>query len=201
MAEHYYDKKQTSEFKPKLIKLNVFDQEFEMYTTGGVFSIRKLDLGTKLLLENIDLTNCCDVLDLGCGYGVVGVVLKKMNPNLLIVCSDVNERAVKLTKINAKHNRVKLKVFSSDVFDSTKFNEMKFDLILLNPPQTAGKKMCVKMIEESINYLREGGRLQIVARHQKGGRELSKVMKTVFGNVCDVAKGSGFRVYLSIRKF
>jgi len=73
----------------------------------------------------------------------------------------------------------------------------KFDVILLNPPQTAGKKICFQMIEESKLHLNEKGTLQIVARPKKGGETLAQQMLKVFGNAYEIAKGAGFKVYLS----
>ena len=73
----------------------------------------------------------------------------------------------------------------------------EFDTILLNPPQHAGKDVCMKMIENAIKYLKNGGLLQLVARHNKGGKSFEKKMKEVFGNVKDIAKKGGFRVYVA----
>jgi len=75
--------------------------------------------------------------------------------------------------------------------------EGKFDVILLNPPQTAGRKLCFRMIEESRKYLKKGGSLQLVARHNKGGRVLSEKMEEVFGNLETIARKGGYRVYVS----
>ena len=82
----------------------------------------------------------------------------------------------------------------SDGFENIKD---KFDTILLNPPQTAGKQLCQKLIEDSKQHLNPKGCLQLVARHNKGGKELSKKMFEVFGNMKEIAKGSGYRTYLS----
>ena len=102
-----------------------------------------------------------------------------------------------LTKKNLKLNDVKGKTIQSDGFK--KINE-EFDAVLLNPPQVAGKDVCFMLIEESFTHLNKGGNLQIVARHNKGGKTLSEKMRSVFGNVEETAKGSGYRVYLSLKK-
>lgn len=196
-TEHYYTKEQTSVFAPKLVRIRVAGIELDLYTSGGVFSPKKLDNGTKLLIENAEVKDGLKVLDLGCGYGVLGLVLKKLNPGIELVMTDVNPRAVKLAKMNAKHLKVDAEILQGDVFGNRALREMKFDIIFLNPPQTAGKKLCFRMIEESNDHLVGGGKLQIVARHQKGGKELAKKMQEVFGNTEENAKGSGFRVYLS----
>ncbi|MBW2968346.1 methyltransferase [Candidatus Woesearchaeota archaeon] len=205
-AEHYYTKQQTSRFEPKKIGLAVAGLEFEMYTAGGVFSPKKLDLGTKLLIEHAEVADGWKVLDLGCGYGAVGVAVKKKVRSAHVVMSDVNTRAAKLANMNLKLNRIAgseeagSEVLCSDGFQNKKLDAMRFDTILLNPPQTAGKQVCFRLIEESYEHLNQGGLLQLVARHQKGGKTLSKKMEEVFGNVKETAKGSGFRVYVSERK-
>ncbi len=200
MTEHYFSKKPTSVFKPEKVRMRLKIMEIELYTAGGVFSPKKLDLGTKLLIENATLKKGWKVLDFGCGYGVLGIVLKRLNPSIDVVMSDVNFRSVKLSEMNARLHKLEVEVFQSDVFQSKRFDGRLFDTIFLNPPQTAGKKVCFKMIEESKLHIVSGGLLQLVARHQKGGKMLSKKMEEVFGNVSDAAKGSGFRVYVSEKK-
>lgn len=205
MTDHYYSEKQNTPFKPEKIKVKVLGGEIEFYTSGGVFSPKKLDNGSRLLIENVELTgegfkDTESVLDLGCGYGVVGLVLKILNPTLEVTCVDVNERAIKLIGMNSRLNKVKVESFKSDKFDSKRFIDKKFDLILLNPPQSAGKDVCVEMIRLSIKYLNIGGRLEIVVRHQKGGKVLSGIMQEVYGNMEVVSKGSGFRVYRSVKE-
>jgi 16S rRNA G1207 methylase RsmC len=88
---------------------------------------------------------------------------------------------------------------NATVLDSDKYEgiDKKFDVILLNPPQTAGKETCFDMIEGAKEHLKKGGTLQLVARHQKGGRALSEKMKEVFGNVGVLNRKGGYRVYCS----
>jgi 16S rRNA G1207 methylase RsmC len=197
MVEHYYTKKQTSAFRPVKVPIRASGIETEFYTSGGVFSPRKLDLGTKLLIDAATIEKGWKVLDLGCGYGVVGILLKKQHPSIDLVMSDVNPRAVKLAKMNAKLHRIDADILQSDSFDNKELDTMRFDTILLNPPQTAGKDVCFQMIEQSKAHLKKQGTLQIVARSQKGGKQLSKKMKDTFNNIEETAKGSGYRVYVS----
>jgi len=200
MTEHYYTEKQKSEFKPKLIDIALSDIEFGLYTSGGVFSSKKLDLGTKLLIEQAIVKKGWKVLDLGCGYGVVGIAIKRLYTSSEVVLSDVNTRAIKLVRMNVKHNKIEAEVIHSDAFKNKKFDGVLFDTILLNPPQTAGKDVCFNMIEESKKHLCKGGLLQLVARTQKGGKHLSKKMEEVFGNVRETAKKSGYRIYVGENK-
>lgn len=197
VAEHYYTKDQNSLFTPTKIKVRLQGRVFELYTAGGVFSPKKLDKGTKLLIETAVVKDGWKVLDLGCGYGVLGIALKRQHPSIELVMSDVNSRAVKLAKMNIKLHRLEADVMQSNVYSNKRLAGMKFDTILLNPPQTAGKKVCFRMIEESREHLKKGGLLQTVARHQKGGKHLSQKMEEVFGNVQESGKGAGYRIYIS----
>ncbi|MBW2972545.1 methyltransferase [Candidatus Woesearchaeota archaeon] len=197
MAEHYFTKEPTSLFRPQKVRMAVAGTEIELYTAGGVFSPKQLDKGTRLLIKAAIVKKGWKVLDLGCGYGIVGIAIKKMNPSAEVVMSDVNSRAVKLARMNLEELKMEAAVLHSDAFSNKELDSMRFDTILLNPPQTAGKDVCFRLIEESKMHLVKGGLLQIVARSQKGGKQLSKHMEETFGNVRETAKGSGFRIYIS----
>ena len=170
------------------------DMQFTFSTGSGVFSKSGIDKGTQILIQFAQVPEQGALLDLGCGYGPVGIVMKKIHPDLEVVCSDINERAVFLAKKNAASNRVEVKTRQSDGFEKIKG---MFDCILLNPPQTAGKKICQKLMADSFEHLSKGGTLQIVARHNKGGKALSEFMQDVFGNMAVVKIKSGYRVYIS----
>ena len=188
---HYYSEKQDSPLIRNDIKIKVFDQVFSLTSAGGIFSKDGLDKASKLLIENSDIPKNAKVLDLGCGYGVVGISLLKKYDDLELTFSDVNERALLLTKENLKKQGLKGKVIKSDSFDNIK---EVFDYILTNPPIAAGRKKCYELIEQSHSHLKKGGSLYLVARHKKGGEMLQKKMEEHFF-VSVVAKGSGFRVY------
>ncbi len=194
MADHYYTKKPKSEMKLNTIRCNLLGNELEFLTGSGTFSISRVDKGTELLIKKCKINPEDSVLDLGCGWGVVGIAIKKAFPKTKITMTDVNERAVSLAKKNCKLNNVKCVVKSGDCYEGI---NGKFDVILLNPPQTAGKKVCLRMIEEAKDYLKPSGSLQVVVRHKKGGKSLSEEMEEFFGNMEVIAKGSGFRIYCS----
>lgn len=194
---HYYSEEQTSGFHIKKLNIKVGLDTFPMLSAPGVFSKKRLDKGTAVLLKYFIIENGWKVLDLGCGFGVIGVYVKRTYPDCEIVMSDVNRRATTLARKNLKLNNLKGKVISSDGFVKIKAD---FNTIILNPPQSAGKAVCFGLITYSIDHLKIGGSLQIVARHNKGGKVLSGKMREVFGNVEEIGKGSGFRVYFSRKK-
>lgn len=195
MNEHYYSEEQKSEFNPKKIITRLRDKELEFWTGAGVFSGKKIDKGSELLANKCTIKENWKVLDLGCGYGPIGISIAKAHPSTEVVLTDINKRAVNLSRMNKRLNKVSnISIVQGEMYDKVKG---KFDTILLNPPQTAGKDVCFKMIELAKNYLNKDGLLQIVARHQKGGKSLAAKMESVFGNVKDTSKKSGYRIYVS----
>jgi len=177
-----------------LVKAELCEQPMQFSTTWGLFSPRAIDDGSRLMLDHIKVNRDDNCLDIGCGYGPVGVILSKLYPKTEITMCDINERAIELASMNLKRNNVKARVIKSNLYEGV--NE-KFDIILSNPPQHAGKKTCFEIIVKAPNFLKKNGTLQVVARHQKGGKTLAKKMEEVFGNVETIGRKSGYQVYLS----
>ena len=195
--EHYYSEQQKSSLNLKKIRQKIKGKEFEFYIASGIFSKQKIDKGTLILAENMEINESSKILDIGCGIGILGIAAAKLF-NASVVMSDINKRAVMLAKMNVKLNNVKAEIYQGNLYEKIKKND--FDVILSNPPQTAGKDLCFQLIEQSKNYLKNGGNLQLVARNNKGGKTLSSKMKEVFGNVNVIAKKAGYWVYLSVKK-
>ncbi len=194
MVEHYFSEKPSTEFSKKLVTAVLLGVEFKFFTAKSVFSKLRVDKASKLLIENVEVKQGWNVLDLGCGYGVIGIALAKVY-NCKVWMTDINKRAVTLAKINAKLNNVKVKILQGWLYQPVK--HLKFDAIVVNPPISAGRSLCFEIIEKAPEHLKNQGSLQLVARHKKGGAMLEKKMLEVFGNVQVVAKKSGFRVYKS----
>ena len=192
--EHYYSSEQKSDLNIKRIRQKIKGTDFEFYTASGVFSKDKIDKGTLALAENMAIKKKSKVLDIGCGIGVLGIAAAKLFDSDAVM-ADMNKRAVMLAAKNAVLNSAKAEIHQGDLYEKIKDND--FDVVLSNPPQTAGKEICFKLIEQSKTYLKNNGTLQIVARHNKGGKTLSRKMEEVFGNVRVIARKSGYSVYLS----
>tara|TARA_Y100000310_G_scaffold325241_1_gene388441 strand:+ start:2158 stop:2745 length:588 start_codon:yes stop_codon:yes gene_type:complete len=193
MAEHYFTKKPSSRLNLKKIKVVISGVGYEFFSGSGVFSKSKVDFGSRVLAENMLVKENDDVLDLGCGIGVIGRVAREKTKGKVVLV-DINKRAVKLSKMNMK-GLDNVEVFQGSMYEN--LQGRKFDVILLNPPQTAGKKVCLTLISKAKDYLKKGGSLQLVARHNKGGESLSLYMKEVYGNLETLVKKGGYRVYLS----
>ncbi|MBI2657154.1 class I SAM-dependent methyltransferase [Candidatus Woesearchaeota archaeon] len=192
--KHYYSEQQESPLSLKKISQKIRKQELEFYTASGIFSKEKIDKGTSVLAESMVIGSNAKVLDIGCGIGILGIAAAKLF-NANIVMSDINKRAVMLAKKNAVLNGVKAEICQGNLYEKIKDGD--FDVVLSNPPQTAGKEICFELIDGSRNHLKNGGSLQLVARHNKGGNTLSRKMEEAFGNVKVIAKKSGYWVYFS----
>jgi 16S rRNA (guanine1207-N2)-methyltransferase len=195
---HYYSENQTSPLRLGKIRSILRNKEFEFYTGSGVFSKKKVDKGTELLVDKCVVKEDWKVLDLGCGYGVVGIVIGKIFPKTKVLMVDFNRRALKLAKMNLELNNVEnAEIKHSNLYSSVDGN---FNTIIVNPPITAGRKTCFDIIEGAKERLEKKGILQIVAKHRKGGKVLGEKMIDVFGNMDVIAKGAGYRIYTSMKK-
>lgn len=195
-ASHYYDSKPAQPKRHFLIRLNIRGQFLEFASSSGVFSKEKVDLGTLVLIDSLELPNSGEVLDMGCGYGAIGISIAKLYPSLKVTMVDVNPFAVKLVKENIERNGVtNAEAFHSDLYSL--LEERVFDAIVSNPPLAAGYKTIFPMIEGAFGHLKDGGFLQIVLR--KGVNAIPRKMEDVFQNVTTVSKKSGYRVFRSIK--
>jgi 16S rRNA G1207 methylase RsmC len=192
MMEHYFTRNPTSPLKFYEIKKKLRGLDFIFHTSTGVFCPKKVDCATKLLAENMIIAKGQDFLDLGSGYGVIGLVAAKSGAKVSM--SEINLRALMLIKKNIKENHAIAEVIDSNGFENIK---KSYDNICLNPPISAGMKLCQELIKESFAHLKKEGMLQVVARHNKGGSRLQDYMKEIFNNSEVIAKQGGFKVYAS----
>lgn len=196
-TEHYFTEKPTSELKTKTISSTIRSHNFTFTTPSGVFSFGTIDRASLLLAENAVIKENATILDLGCGWGFLGIVIKKIFPTTTVLMTDTNERALDFAQQNAKRNNVRITIIKSNLYSAVR--DQSFDAILTNPPMKAGRETCYKIIEQAKNYLNPNGTFQLVAFHKRGGAMLEKKMQEIFGNVETLAKKSGFRVYVSVK--
>jgi len=165
--------------------------EFKFKTDNGVFSKEKLDFGTRLLLENLPIKEMSgDILDLGCGYGVVSIILSKFI-NASFDAVDVNKRALHLMEMNVKDNDVNnINIFESDCYSNIDKNK-KYDYIITNPPIRAGKVVVYKMLKDARHYLKSNGYLYFVMRKDHGAKTAIKDVEDIYN--CEIIeKEKGF---------
>jgi len=190
---HYYSEKPDCKLEQKKINIILRGNKLELLLSSGVFSKSNVDKGTQLLIQSAIIQPKWKILDFGCGNGIVGIAIAKAYPDCGVLLSDVNERALETAQKNILLNNLKnAKAVKSDMFENIK---SKFDAILLNPPQTAGKEICFQMIEESKQHLNKSGLLQFVAREKKGGKALNNKMNDIFKNCLVIGESSGYNVY------
>ena len=191
MTEHYYAKNPGAAHDERGVIFEILGLKLKCTTDSGVFSREGLDMGTRILLEALpELTG--RALDLGCGWGPVGVALGKRYPGAELVLTDVNERAAELARRNLRDNGVtNARVVCGEGFENV---EGAFDLIALNPPIRAGKAVIYGLFADAAARLRAGGTLYIVIRKQQGAESAQKYLKTIYGEVERVSRDKGYWV-------
>jgi 16S rRNA (guanine1207-N2)-methyltransferase len=217
---HYFDKNPQAKDKPIEITTRINTIDFSFMTNSGVFSKNQLDFGSELLIKaflddnkkqvqgdkNIispgekSVTGQVEknVLDLGCGYGGVGIIIKRLLPGVTLNMTDINERALELARQNATRNLVKFaNIFASDALDET---QDKYDIILTNPPVRAGKSVVFKFYEASFSHLKPEGSLYVVIQKKQGAPSTEEKLKQLFGNCEVIDKKSGYRIFKSVRQ-
>lgn len=193
----YFDNDRNIKSEKRLINFNFDDRKFSIYSDNGVFSKDKFDYGTRVLLENIDINNLHGkVLDLGCGTGVVGIILGTLNKNIFIDMIDVNERAIELAKENVKLNNLNNNIFISDVYSNV---TEKYDFIITNPPIRAGKEVIRKFLLGAKEHLSNRGILFFVMRKDHGVKSMIKELEGIY-NIEIIAKEKGFYIVTCQKK-
>jgi 16S rRNA (guanine1207-N2)-methyltransferase len=197
--EHYFVANPKSRPRYGLIRTYLRGKPFEFLTASGVFSKQRVDLGTRLLIESMLLPKKGCALDIGCGYGAVGIGAAAFNPRLYVILVDVNARAVWLARQNVEKNIVNnAEVRRGCLYAPVK--DLIFDCVLSNPPVSAGMETVKAMIVEAPRHMACGGVFQMVVKSKIGGKRLRTIFEEAFGNVEVLARESGYRVLLSRRQ-
>lgn len=192
--EHYFTPQPTSESASREITTRLRGEEYRFVTEAGVFSRSRIDPGTRLLANSLPLPEQGKMLDLGCGYGPVGIAAAKEQPKLEVVMVDVNQRAAELAKLNARLNGVtNVDVRSGEDFQVAP--EQDFVIIATNPPIRAGKRVIYPLLTRAKEHLVPGGILYVVIRTRQGAASMEKHLETTYSRVETIARGSGYRVF------
>lgn len=194
--QHYYTKDPQIPHDIGKIDFNIRNVKLQFITDAGVFSKRGVDYGSQVMIKTLPEMNG-KVLDLGCGYGAIGITIAKLNPLCKVTMIDINERAVELAVKNAVLNNVQnTECFQSDAFDNVK--DM-YDVILCNPPIRTGKKVIYPMFENTIEYLNSSGSIYIVIQKKQGANSAMDKLQEVYGNCEAINKDGGYWILKSIK--
>ena len=196
MSDHYYSKKPTVQSEREQMNIFVRGTKLNLLTDRGVFSKKELDFGSRLLIETFEYPDVLGpLLDVGCGYGPVGLTLALGDASREVHMVDVNERALELSKENAKRNQVtNVSIYESFALDAV---DCQFASVITNPPIRAGKQTIFKIYEQAFNQLMSGGTLWVVIQKKQGAPSTQKKMQELFGNVETVAKERGYSIFRS----
>ena len=189
---HYFINDETVESKPRRISYSINGVDFSFESDNGVFSKNELDKGSELLIETLLPINLGEnILDIGCGIGVIGLTLAYFTPSLNVCLSDVNTRALSLCNANAATLKLsqRVTILQSDIYQKI---EGKFTSIVSNPPIRAGKKVTYEIYRGALEHLVDSGSLYIVVRKNQGAPSVKSYLEELFGNVALLAREKGY---------
>ncbi|BBI36049.1 class I SAM-dependent methyltransferase [Cohnella abietis] len=201
MNDHYYSNKPQSASNRQDFETLLRGFKLRLTSDAGVFSRDGVDYGSRVLIEGMEFPSDAKVLDIGCGYGPIGLIAARLAPQGHVTLIDINERAVELAKHNAKVNGVHNVSFAySDLFSAVEAET--FDVILSNPPIRAGKAVVHQLLEQSWARLNPGGKTWVVIQNKQGAPTARAKLEEVYGEdeVVEVGKDKGFRLYCCTRK-
>ena len=192
MNDQYFSREPASESRPMDCAFVYRGHSLRFRTDAGVFSRGELDTGTRLLLDALPDRLEGTVLDLGCGWGPIGIAVKAVWPETEVFLADVNLRALELSRGNAKSNGVQVTCVESDGMAA--FQGQRFDVILTNPPIRAGKTVIYRMFADAAGCLKPDGALYLVIRKQQGAESCLKYLNTLYRTTEKLDRSGGFWV-------
>lgn len=197
MANQYFENSSDLEHELKNFDFTLRGHNLKFTSDSGVFSRQTIDFGSRVLIEAIDFSNIPngDILDVGCGYGPIGLSLAKDQTTREVTMTDVNLRALDLAKKNAKTNQIdNVDIFESNIYESI---SDKYALVVSNPPIRAGKEVVSGIIADASKHLLPSGEVWIVIQKKQGAPSAKKLMKETYGNVEVVTREKGYYILKS----
>ena len=196
MSKMYYAENPDAAHDIHELRVELLGQKMTFLTDAGVFSKKMVDFGSQLLLKCLEVDEGETVLDVGCGYGPLGLSLAKAY-GVQATMVDINNRALDLARQNAERNKVEATIFQSNIYEQV---EGHFDHVISNPPIRAGKQVVHEIIEKSKDFLEIGGDLTIVIQKKQGAPSAKSKMEDVFGNCEIVKKDKGYYILRSVNE-
>ncbi|WP_153980062.1 class I SAM-dependent methyltransferase [Paenibacillus xylanilyticus] len=198
MSNHYYSDKPQVAHDRRATEAELRGWKLRFVTDAGVFSKSGIDYGSRVLIDAVELTAGAHVLDVGCGYGPIGLTAAKLVPEGHVTMIDINERAVELSRENAKANGItNVTVLQSNLLSEV--NQRDFDAVLTNPPIRAGKETVHTIFEQAYQHLKVGGSLWIVIQKKQGAPSAKAKLESLFGRVEEVTKDKGYRIFKAVK--
>ena len=200
--QHYYTQNPQSEEQTLSYRVQVLGREFQFKTNSGVFSKHGLDFGSRLLIETYIRENDSEerkkLLDFGCGYGPVGIIIGSFFSNDKITLADINRRALDAARHNAEQNScgAVCAILETDGFSNV---SSSFDCVLTNPPIRAGKEIVFSIYEGAYRHLNSGGKLHVVIQKKQGAPSSMEKMRTLFGNCEILERKAGYHILCSAK--
>ncbi|MCC3376661.1 class I SAM-dependent methyltransferase [Cohnella sp. REN36] len=196
MTDHYYTARPTVRSDKRTIEAELRGFRLRFASDSGVFSRDGVDYGSRVLIGMMDIPPDAAVLDVGCGYGPIGLTAARLAPRGHVTMLDVNERAVALSRENAERNGIaNVTVETSDLYEAVAGR--RFDVILSNPPIRAGKAVVHRILTDAKDHLLPGGSLWIVIQNKQGAPSARAKLEETFGEdaVEEIGKDKGYRIY------
>lgn len=194
MTEHYFTNRPSAKHQPHEFAAELRGRIYLFQTDAGVFSRDEIDLGSQLLIDSLPCQPGDTVLDLGCGYGPIGMVAASLvAPSGQAYLIDVNERAVELANKNLANNGLtNAQALVSDGLEAV--GHLQFDWVVSNPPIRAGKRVFYSLLTDAYRALKPNGCLLVVIRTKQGAKSLENYLRDLAGNCETIQKKAGFRV-------
>ena len=193
MTKMYFAENPDAKHDIHELNVELLGQRLTFLTDAGVFSKKMIDYGSRVLLSVLDFEAGERVLDVGCGYGPLGLTLAKAQ-GVAATMVDINQRALDLAQKNAERNQISAEILQSNVYEKV---SGIFDHIISNPPIRAGKQVVHEVISGSYEHLTEGGDLTLVIQKKQGAPSAKSKMEAVFSNCEIVKKDKGYYILRS----
>ncbi|GGG10729.1 class I SAM-dependent methyltransferase [Paenibacillus aceti] len=199
MSDHYYTNRPTAAHDRRNWEAKLRGYTLRFVSDAGVFAKGGVDYGSRTLIEAMEIPEAAEVLDVGCGYGPIGLTAAKLAAQGHITMIDVNGRAVELARENARNNQIdNATILESDLFAALDEGS-QFDVVLTNPPIRAGKEVVHAIFAGAYERLRSGGSLWIVIQKKQGAPSAKQKLESLFAEVVEVTKDKGYRIYRAIK--